>query len=72
MDKGGEWALSQITNKTTHHYNPFLSADGERLGYHRCRCADSNTREHIPVLERHSFPLPSKDPQHSIFSPQIT
>lgn len=60
MDEKGEWVLSQITNKSTHHYNPFLSADGELVGYHRCRCAGSDTLERIPVLEHHSSPLPSK------------
>lgn len=57
-DEDGEWAMKQVTNRTTHHYNPFLSADGETIGYHRCRCADSDAIERIPVLEHHSSPVP--------------
>ncbi|CAL8471581.1 g11123 [Coccomyxa elongata] len=61
VDENGEWALSQLTNRTTHHYNPFLSTDGKRVGYHRCRCADSDAEERIPVLTHHSSPVPDVD-----------
>ena len=55
----GEWSLTRITSRATHHYNPFLSADGARLGYHRCRCFGvKGYCEAVPVLEHHSSVLP--------------
>ena len=53
-----EWYVTQLTNLSTHHYNPFVSPDGQRVGYHRCRCLGADTEEYIPVLERHTTSLP--------------
>ena len=57
-EASGDWSLSRITSKATHHYNPFLSVDGTRLGYHRCRCFGVEDCEAVPVLEHHSSVLP--------------
>ncbi len=53
-----EWYMTQLTNLSTHHYNPFVSPDGQQVGYHRCRCLGADSDEYIPVLERHTTSLP--------------
>ena len=53
-----EWYFTQLTNLSTHHYNPFISPDGGRVGYHRCRCLGTGPNEHIPVLEHHTSSMP--------------
>jgi len=35
-----------------------VSADGKRVGYHRCRCLGADSEEFIPVLERHTTSMP--------------
>lgn len=50
--------MTQLTNLSTHHYNPFVSPDGQQVGYHRCRCLGADSEEFIPVLERHTTLLP--------------
>ena len=50
--------MTQLTNLSTHHYNPFVSPDGQQVGYHRCRCLGADSDEYIPVLERHTTSLP--------------
>ncbi|CAL5224175.1 g6815 [Coccomyxa viridis] len=56
-----EWYMTQLTNLSTHHYNPFVSPDGQQVGYHRCRCLGADSDEYIPVLERHTTSLPGVD-----------
>lgn len=57
-----EWYMTQLTNLSTHHYNPFVSPDGQQVGYHRCRCLGADSDEYIPVLERHTTSLPGAFP----------
>lgn len=56
-DSGG-WALHPITSARTHHYNPFLSADGAKIGYHRCRCLGVEGCDRVPPLERYTPVMP--------------
>lgn len=38
--RGGSNAYAEVTrlvSPRSHHYNPFISPDGSRIGYHRCR-----------------------------------
>ncbi|XP_031504301.1 uncharacterized protein LOC116266930 [Nymphaea colorata] len=43
-----------------HHYNPFISADSTRIGYHRCRGTNPNrgSANHL-LLENVRSPIPS-------------
>ena len=58
QEEGAEWALTPITSAPTHHYNPFLSADGKTIGYHRCRCLGVEDCERVPPLERYTPVMP--------------
>ncbi|GAB4844941.1 hypothetical protein Ancab_038336 [Ancistrocladus abbreviatus] len=41
----------------THHFNPFLSPDSTRIGYHRCRGADNQKQEYDLFLENLESPI---------------
>ena len=58
QDGGGDWALAPITRAPAHHYNPFLSADGATIGYHRCRCLGVEACERVPPLARYTPVMP--------------
>ncbi|KAG9457087.1 hypothetical protein H6P81_001595 [Aristolochia fimbriata] len=50
--------ITKRISPRTHHYNPFLSPDGTRLGYHRCRggaAGKSNNR--LLLLENRRSPV---------------
>ena len=61
-----EWYFTQLTNLSMHHYNPFVSPDGKRVGYHRCRCLGANAEEYIPVLEPHTSPVQGAGPRATV------
>ncbi|XP_057469473.1 uncharacterized protein LOC130758546 [Actinidia eriantha] len=41
----------------THHFNPFLSPDSTRVGYHRCRGSDNGRKSNHLLLENIQSPL---------------
>ncbi|XP_052203462.1 uncharacterized protein LOC127808844 [Diospyros lotus] len=41
-----------------HHYNPFISPDSTRVGYHRCRARDNGRKGDHLLLENIQTPLP--------------
>ncbi|GFP89844.1 protein tolb [Phtheirospermum japonicum] len=41
-----------------HHYNPFISPDSTRVGYHKCRGATDDTRHNDLVLENIKGSIP--------------
>ncbi|CAN1234465.1 Tol-Pal system protein TolB [Linum perenne] len=53
--------LTRFISPTTHHLNPFISPDSERVGYHRCR-GEANGSPHL-----HLENLRSSKPEVSLF-----
>ncbi|GAV71924.1 PD40 domain-containing protein [Cephalotus follicularis] len=41
--------LTRLVSPRTHHFNPFISPDSVRVGYHKCR-GDSNGRKNSQLL----------------------
>ncbi|KAJ8762850.1 hypothetical protein K2173_022979 [Erythroxylum novogranatense] len=41
--------LTRLVSEKTHHFNPFISPDASRVGYHRCR-GTSNDKRKAPLL----------------------
>nr|KYP69948.1 Protein tolB [Cajanus cajan] len=46
--------LTRLVSPTSHHYNPFISPDSSRVGYHKCR-GESNAQL---LLENVQSPVP--------------
>ncbi|CAO2821736.1 unnamed protein product [Amaranthus hypochondriacus] len=56
--------LTRFVSPKTHHFNPFLSADGTQLGYHKCRGGEKDSSgSKILLLEN----LKTPEPEISLF-----
>ncbi|CAA0827932.1 DPP6 N-terminal domain-like protein [Striga hermonthica] len=53
--------VTRPVSPNAHHYNPFISPDSYRVGYHRCRGSsnDETGRHNTLVLENVRSPLPN-------------
>uniref|UniRef100_A0A0A9FTQ5 Dipeptidylpeptidase IV N-terminal domain-containing protein n=1 Tax=Arundo donax TaxID=35708 RepID=A0A0A9FTQ5_ARUDO len=51
--------LTELLNPELHHYNPFFSPSGGRLGYHRFRGAGAAGDSVVPHLQPVRSPVPS-------------
>uniref|UniRef100_A0A7N0V2W8 Uncharacterized protein n=1 Tax=Kalanchoe fedtschenkoi TaxID=63787 RepID=A0A7N0V2W8_KALFE len=49
--------LTQLVSPEAHHLNPFVSPDGKRVGYHRCR-GEENQNERSLFMENLDSPSP--------------
>jgi Tol biopolymer transport system component len=63
LEKNEFKELTRLVSPQTHHFNPFISPDSTRVGYHRCRW-EANGRESSKLLFQK---LPSPDPDISLF-----
>ncbi|KAF3447026.1 hypothetical protein FNV43_RR12206 [Rhamnella rubrinervis] len=63
LEKNEFKELTRLVSPQTHHFNPFMSSDSTRVGYHRCRLG-GNGRESSKLLLQN---LPSPDPDISLF-----
>ncbi|MQM04398.1 hypothetical protein Taro_037200 [Colocasia esculenta] len=52
LETGEFQPVTELVNPNLHHYNPFLSRSGHRLGYHRFRGESAPGVSVIPNLER--------------------
>ncbi|XP_021752142.1 uncharacterized protein LOC110717687 [Chenopodium quinoa] len=54
--------VTRPVSPKNHHYNPFLSADGTRVGYHKCKGGGNGEKEtggdQILLLENIKHPVP--------------
>ncbi|XP_050223495.1 uncharacterized protein LOC126673399 [Mercurialis annua] len=51
--------LTRLISPQTHHFNPFISPDSARVGYHRCRGASTNKKSSTKfMLENLKSPVP--------------
>eukprot|EP00897_Mesotaenium_endlicherianum_P008627 jgi/Mesen1/7793/ME000408S06904 len=39
-------------------YNPFVSPDSRRVGYHRCECSSAHERRRVPIVQPLRSPVP--------------
>lgn len=60
LEKNEFTELTRLVSPQAHHYNPFISSDWTRVGYHRCR---EGSKSHKLMLQN----LPSPDPDISLF-----
>ena len=51
-------ALTRPISPQTHHFNPFISPDSTRIGYHRCRGDSNGGKSPQLLLENLKSPLP--------------
>ncbi|KAF3450174.1 hypothetical protein FNV43_RR06254 [Rhamnella rubrinervis] len=61
LEKNEFKELTRIVSPQAHHYNPFISPDSTRVGYHRCRESSKGSPKFL--LQN----LPSPDPDISLF-----
>ncbi|KAG5521477.1 hypothetical protein RHGRI_033890 [Rhododendron griersonianum] len=50
--------ITRPVSPQTHHYNPFISPDSTRIGYHRCRGGNNGRESNHLLLENIQSPLP--------------
>jgi Tol biopolymer transport system component len=50
--------ITRPVSPQAHHYNPFVSPDSKRIGYHRCRGANNGRESNHLLLENIQSPLP--------------
>ncbi|KAL3845504.1 hypothetical protein ACJIZ3_002907 [Penstemon smallii] len=50
--------LTRLVSPNAHHFNPFISPDSNRIGYHKCRGSTSDRKSNDLVLENILSPLP--------------
>jgi Tol biopolymer transport system component len=66
LEKNEFTELTRLVSPETHHFNPFISSDSTRVGYHRCRLGGNgkeSSRSSKLLLQN----LPSPDPDISLF-----
>ncbi|KAL5559664.1 hypothetical protein UlMin_035875 [Ulmus minor] len=60
LDKNEFKELTRLVSPQTHHINPFISSDGSRVGYHKCRGNSNNGgRSSDLLLENIESPVSS-------------
>ncbi|KAK6939915.1 WD40-like beta propeller [Dillenia turbinata] len=50
VDSGEFKELTRLVSPKTHHFNPFISPDGIRIGYHKCRGDHNAYKTRTPLL----------------------
>ncbi|GMH00939.1 hypothetical protein Nepgr_002778 [Nepenthes gracilis] len=50
--------VTRSISPQTHHFNPFLSSDSTRIGYHKCRDASNEKQDDHLVLQNLENPIP--------------
>ena len=60
LDSESFMAVTSLISPEIHHYNPFVSSDSQRLGFHRFR-GEVGTDELVPFLDPIESPLPKLD-----------
>ncbi|XP_052203584.1 uncharacterized protein LOC127808912 [Diospyros lotus] len=50
--------VTRSISPRAHHYNPFISPDSTRVGYHRCRARDNGRKGDHLLLESIQSPVP--------------
>ncbi|KAK8572321.1 hypothetical protein V6N13_047925 [Hibiscus sabdariffa] len=51
--------LTRHVSPTTHHFNPFISPDSARVGYHKCRGESNGAKTPQLLLENVKSPVPN-------------
>ncbi|KAF8668884.1 hypothetical protein HU200_052088 [Digitaria exilis] len=59
LESGHFSPLTEVLNPELHHYNPFFSPSGARLGYHRFRGAGAQGESVVPYLQPVRSPVGS-------------
>lgn len=59
LEKNEFVELTRLVSPTTHHFNPFISPDSSRVGYHKCRGNSNGRKSPQFFLENVRSPVPN-------------